>query len=62
MLFAAQRDHGLDLSRTWFIGDDERDAEAAAAAGCPSALVGGDVTLLDVIQRLLHDSQGVPSA
>jgi histidinol-phosphate phosphatase family protein len=53
MLFAAQRDHHLDLSRTYFIGDDERDAEAALAAGCPSALVGGDVTLLDLIRRLL---------
>jgi D-glycero-D-manno-heptose 1,7-bisphosphate phosphatase len=34
MLFQAQRDLHLDLSRTWFIGDDERDQAAAGAAGC----------------------------
>jgi len=34
MLFQAQRDFHLDLSKTWFIGDDPRDAEAAEAAGC----------------------------
>ena len=39
MLFQAQRDFHLDLTRAPFIGDDERDAEAAHAAGCPSLLV-----------------------
>ena len=39
MLFQAQREHHLDLSRTMFIGDDIRDAEAAEAAGCPSVLL-----------------------
>lgn len=34
MLFAAQRDFHLDLSRTFFLGDDRRDAQAAEAAGC----------------------------
>ena len=34
MLFAAQRDFHLDLTRTFFLGDDARDAEAAEAAGC----------------------------
>ena len=33
MLFQAQHDLQLDLSRTTFIGDDERDGQAAAAAG-----------------------------
>jgi D-glycero-D-manno-heptose 1,7-bisphosphate phosphatase len=35
MLFAAQRDFHLDLSRTCFLGDDERDGMAANAAGAP---------------------------
>jgi len=35
MLFQAQRDYHLDLSRTYFIGDDDRDGEAADAAGAP---------------------------
>lgn len=34
MLFQAQRDLDLDLSRITFIGDDERDGQAAEAAGC----------------------------
>ena len=39
MLLQAQRDFSLDLSRSYFIGDDERDGEAAEAAGCPCLLV-----------------------
>jgi histidinol-phosphate phosphatase family protein len=34
MLWAAQRDFHLDLTRTFFLGDDRRDAQAAEAAGC----------------------------
>jgi D-glycero-D-manno-heptose 1,7-bisphosphate phosphatase len=53
MLFQAQRDFSLDLSRTPFVGDDERDIQAADAAGCPSALVSEKRTLLDVVRELL---------
>lgn len=53
MLFAAQREHHLDLSRTWFIGDDDRDRQAADAAGCPFALVDADSSLLDQVRRLV---------
>jgi histidinol-phosphate phosphatase family protein len=53
LLFQAQREHGLDLSRTYFIGDDERDAQAAQAAGCPWALVSQERSLLDVTTDLL---------
>ena len=35
MLFQAQRTLHLDLTRTPFVGDDERDEAAARAAGCP---------------------------
>jgi D-glycero-D-manno-heptose 1,7-bisphosphate phosphatase len=34
LLFQAQRDFSFDLTRAVFIGDDERDAAAADAAGC----------------------------
>ena len=54
MLFQAQRDFSLDLSRTFFIGDDERDAQAAEAAGCPSVLVSDQTPLLDVIRKLVN--------
>jgi histidinol-phosphate phosphatase family protein len=48
MLFRAQHDFDLDLSRTVFVGDDERDAEAADAAGSPSRLVTEERSLLDI--------------
>jgi len=53
MLFRAQHDFDLDLSRTPFVGDDERDAEAADAAGSPSILVSDERSLLDVAHRLV---------
>jgi len=53
MLFQAQREHDLDLTRTPFLGDDERDGEAADAAGCPFAFVSEEVPLLETTSRLL---------
>lgn len=56
MLFQAQRDLHLDLSRTWFIGDDERDAQAAYAAGCRFGMVSEGVSLLDISQAVISPS------
>ncbi|HEY5914985.1 MAG TPA: HAD-IIIA family hydrolase [Verrucomicrobiae bacterium] len=53
MLFQAQRDFNLDLSRTPFVGDDERDGQAADAAGCPSVLVSPQQNLLEVVSHLI---------
>ncbi|MBL6721130.1 MAG: D-glycero-beta-D-manno-heptose 1,7-bisphosphate 7-phosphatase [Planctomycetes bacterium] len=39
MLLEAARRHGLDLERSWTVGDSLRDAEAGAAAGTRPALV-----------------------
>lgn len=52
MLLQAQRDYDLDLSRTPFVGDDERDAAAAASAGCPFLRVGDGVGVVDVAREL----------
>jgi D-glycero-D-manno-heptose 1,7-bisphosphate phosphatase len=60
MLFQAQRDLDLDLSRTPFIGDDERDVEAAEAAGAPPILVSEQFTLLDAVGGLLRARQEAP--
>ena len=53
MLFQAQRDLNLDLSRTVFVGDDERDGEAADRAGCPFVKVSEQRPLIDWVQQLL---------
>jgi histidinol-phosphate phosphatase family protein len=53
MLFQAQRDFHFDLTRAIFIGDDERDATAADAAGCGFLRVTEDTTLLEVTERLI---------
>jgi phosphoglycolate phosphatase-like HAD superfamily hydrolase len=47
----------LDLSRTVFVGDDERDGEAADRAGCPFVKVSEDRSLLDWVQELLKDQK-----
>ena len=49
MLFQAQRDFHLDLSKTWFVGDDERDEIAGKAAGMKTALIEGDNGLLNFV-------------
>ncbi len=56
MLFQAQRDFHLDLSRTFFIGDDERDGQAADSAGCPFLRVTESRSLLDCVREMLEDS------
>ena len=51
MLFAAQREFELDLSRTYFLGDDERDGMAAEAAGCPFLMISETHSLWDVVRQ-----------
>jgi D-glycero-D-manno-heptose 1,7-bisphosphate phosphatase len=53
MLFQAQRDYQLDLTRTCFIGDDDRDGEAAERAGCPFAQVSAHRPLIYWIREML---------
>lgn len=40
MLKEAARRHGLDLARSWMIGDSPTDIQAGQAAGCRTILVG----------------------
>jgi len=50
MLFQAQRDFHLDLSRIYFVGDDERDEMAGKAAGMKTVLINSDYSLLDFVK------------
>lgn len=54
LLYQAQRDFHLDLTRTPFVGDDERDAAAASAADCPFHLVNEARSLLDITRQLIQ--------
>jgi D-glycero-D-manno-heptose 1,7-bisphosphate phosphatase len=47
MLLRAAKELGLDLSRSWMIGDRMSDVMAGLNAGCRSVLVGADATLDD---------------
>lgn len=51
LLFQAQRDFHLDLSRTVFVGDDIRDKQAGEAAGCPTLLRSSTTSLLQVVKE-----------
>ncbi|MFQ5413250.1 MAG: D-glycero-alpha-D-manno-heptose-1,7-bisphosphate 7-phosphatase, partial [Phycisphaerae bacterium] len=44
MLLAAARDHDLDLTASWMIGDAPSDVEAGARAGCRTILIDPDGT------------------
>ncbi len=59
MLHQAQREFHLDLSRTVFFGDDERDGQAADAAGCPWVQISQRHTLLDGVSQLLANHSSV---
>lgn len=39
MLLAAAKTHGIDLGRSWMVGDKVSDIEAGGRAGCKTALV-----------------------
>jgi len=55
MLLKAAEKHGIDLTRSWMIGDKECDLEAGRRAGCRTALVltgygkGVDPKLADIV-------------
>lgn len=53
MLFQAQRGMRIDLSKAWFVGDDERDVEAGRRAKCRTLLVDQGNTLLDVVKQYI---------
>ncbi len=42
LLLQAESGLGLELSRSWMIGDAPSDVEAGSAAGCRTAYLGGE--------------------
>ena len=50
MLLQASRKHFIDLTKTLFIGDDERDKQAGDAVGCNTILVSRQKNLLQIVR------------
>lgn len=53
MLYQAQKDYSLDLTKCILIGDDERDVEAGNQAGCVCYQVTEEKSLLDIVNDIL---------
>ncbi len=51
LLFQAARNLCLDLTKTIFIGDDERDIKAGKTAGCKTMLIKSGDSLLNLVQQ-----------
>ena len=60
LLLRAAREHGIDLPRAYFVGDQAGDMEAAAAAGCTGVLV--DPDLAATVRLILERSGNQPAA
>jgi histidinol-phosphate phosphatase family protein len=56
LLQAAAAEHGIDLARSWMIGDVRDDVEAGRRAGCRTVLLGGrdEADTLAPPQRVPH--------
>jgi len=56
LLYLAQHEFHLDLSKIWFVGDDLRDEQAGKAAGMKTAIVEGEFGLLNFIhsEKSIH--------
>jgi D-glycero-D-manno-heptose 1,7-bisphosphate phosphatase len=53
LLYQAQKDHSINLTQAYLIGDDERDMEAGRAAGVKKCfLVDDNHTLWDIVKEL----------
>lgn len=52
LLFKAAREHYLDLTKSIFIGDGERDIQAGEAAGCKTILIDNKKNLLEIVKQI----------
>ncbi|WP_458459124.1 HAD-IIIA family hydrolase [Pseudobutyrivibrio sp.] len=54
MLYMAQRDYSLNLTKGFLIGDDERDIEAGESARVKSILVNDEYTVLNAVNNIIE--------
>lgn len=53
MLYQAQKDFSLNMTKCVLIGDDDRDIEAGEAAGCITYQVTADKSLLQIVKEMV---------
>ena len=53
LLIRAAQKYNIDLSKSYMIGDTERDVEAGRAAGCTSLLVKAEYSLSNIVREIL---------
>lgn len=58
MFFDAQKKYDIDLSSTYYVGDDDRDEEAANKAGCKFFRISGESSYLNFLRELKKDFKG----
>lgn len=63
MLLAAAKEHGIDLTASWMIGDSESDVEAGRRAGCRTIRIGSPTvrssTSADMVSGSLAEASNV---
>jgi D-glycero-D-manno-heptose 1,7-bisphosphate phosphatase len=52
MLLKAAKKYNIDLSRSWMVGDDDRDIQAGINAGCKTALISAEHGYSDLMSFL----------
>lgn len=59
LLFEAANKYHIDLTKSYMIGDDEKDLEAGKAAGCKaSILINEDENLLCAVKKIFEQQDG----
>jgi D-glycero-D-manno-heptose 1,7-bisphosphate phosphatase len=54
MLWKLAKKHNIDLCQSWMVGDMERDIHAGRMAGCQTAMIKEDYSLLDFARELAN--------
>lgn len=55
MLLKAAEKYNIDLKSSWMIGDGDNDIEAGKAAGCNTARVTSETSLLDIVKTIINE-------
>ncbi len=57
MLFQAQKEFNIDLTKCWMLGDDERDMHAGGDAGCKCMYISEYHPLIEAVQMILKEEE-----